>query len=411
MKDLFLYLILVIFILGCNPDKDEGDYICEAGQYRCDGNMLQNCKNHQWEDYLLCGEDEAKPVCNELAGKCVACEVGAKICGPDGNVYICDETGSLGDIFEQCNDREQCVALTDSSICESPCEQAARVGSYQGCEFWAMTLCNQELYFGGVAEFRDNFAVAVHNPQPYPVDIHINGLGENIEEILEANSVRTFLLPYNDNMANCGTDYESVKKRTTLYTRYNDNSGYRIISSEPIVVYQFNPYDYELNGVLSYSNDASLLFPTHSYGFEYFAMSRPNLVLGELATRVIPSTVGIVAKEDNTKVTITTSAYISFDGSLSIAEPGGIIDFDLNQGDLLQLVATPTPGCSGPGSETPNTDSGFSACNPGYNYDFTGTHITADKPIGVWGGHSCTFIPFGTRACDHLEDMLPPVNR
>src|SRR5207244_2843922 len=45
----------------------------------------------------------------------------------------------------------------------------------------------------------------------------------------------------------------------------------------------------------------------------------------------------------------------------------------------------------------------------GKQYDLTGTHIDADKPIAVFGGHSCAFVPYNKWACDHLEEQLIPL--
>jgi RHS repeat-associated protein len=43
-------------------------------------------------------------------------------------------------------------------------------------------------------------------------------------------------------------------------------------------------------------------------------------------------------------------------------------------------------------------------------HDVTGTVVTADKPIAVFGSHVCTFIPGGYGFCDHLADQMPPTS-
>jgi hypothetical protein len=40
--------------------------------------------------------------------------------------------------------------------------------------------------------------------------------------------------------------------------------------------------------------------------------------------------------------------------------------------------------------------------------DLTGTILHANHPIAVFGGASCTDIPFGASACDHVVEQLPP---
>ena len=40
--------------------------------------------------------------------------------------------------------------------------------------------------------------------------------------------------------------------------------------------------------------------------------------------------------------------------------------------------------------------------------DLTGTRIAADNPVSVFVGHKCTYVPAGSRACDHLTEQVPP---
>ena len=43
--------------------------------------------------------------------------------------------------------------------------------------------------------------------------------------------------------------------------------------------------------------------------------------------------------------------------------------------------------------------------------DLSGTQITSDKPLALFSGASCSNVPVGVVACDHLFTQLPPVNR
>jgi len=48
---------------------------------------------------------------------------------------------------------------------------------------------------------------------------------------------------------------------------------------------------------------------------------------------------------------------------------------------------------------------------PVYEYDATGAYVNSSKPIAVYGGHSCAFVP--TRSvwfCDHMVEQIPPVS-
>ena len=53
----------------------------------------------------------------------------------------------------------------------------------------------------------------------------------------------------------------------------SSRSAFQLISTSPIVAYQFNPLDNE--GV--FSNDGSLLLPTHAMDSLYLVMSLPTL--------------------------------------------------------------------------------------------------------------------------------------
>jgi hypothetical protein len=42
--------------------------------------------------------------------------------------------------------------------------------------------------------------------------------------------------------------------------------------------------------------------------------------------------------------------------------------------------------------------------------DLTGSVVTSDgPPLAVFAGHGCTYMPFNEPACDHLEEMMLPV--
>ena len=41
--------------------------------------------------------------------------------------------------------------------------------------------------------------------------------------------------------------------------------------------------------------------------------------------------------------------------------------------------------------------------------DLTGTRVTANKPLTVYSGHECAFLPKESASCDHLVEQIPPV--
>src|SRR5262249_44521580 len=41
--------------------------------------------------------------------------------------------------------------------------------------------------------------------------------------------------------------------------------------------------------------------------------------------------------------------------------------------------------------------------------ELTGSVIQSDKPVGLMGGHNCHTVPDDVGACDHAEQMIPPI--
>jgi len=42
--------------------------------------------------------------------------------------------------------------------------------------------------------------------------------------------------------------------------------------------------------------------------------------------------------------------------------------------------------------------------------DITGMFINSSKPIAVYSGHACAFVPQGRFFCDHIVEQVPPVS-
>jgi hypothetical protein len=113
-----------------------------------------------------------------------------------------------------------------------------------------------------------------------------------------------------------------------------------------------------------------------------------------------PATLTVVAVEDETEVTVRLNAkqvlYPSFGENRLLGQPGadGVIRVTLQAQEVLNLDAGETSGLDG---------------EPVREVDLTGAFVEANKPVAVFGGHSCTNIPFSQAACDHLEQQLFPV--
>ena len=142
-----------------------------------------------------------------------------------------------------------------------------------------------------------------------------------------------------------------------------EDLGIHVTANAEVTVYGLNR--------IQYTTDAFLGLPTDILGTEY-------VVQGYGTAGIAGSEFAVVASTDNTSVTITPSVTA---GDHPAGTPYTV---DLAQGQTYQLRSA--------------DDS-----------DLSGTIVTSDEPVGVFGGHSCTVIPDAAYgACDHLVEEMTP---
>ncbi len=139
-----------------------------------------------------------------------------------------------------------------------------------------------------------------------------------------------------------------------------ETKGIHVTAGAEVTVYGLNR--------IQYTTDAYLGLPTDILGTEYIVLGYPGGYSSEGA---------VVATANETTVTITPSVV------LSGGQPAGTpFTVHMDQGQTYQF-----------------TSAG----------DVSGTVVTADKPVGVYGGNQCANIPAGYSACDHVVEQMPPV--
>ena len=272
----------------------------------------------------------------------------------------CDDTNPdvNPSVFETCGDNvdNNCDGVTDQN-CLGPCEVADLTRSSVGCVYYAVD-CNND-----PAESYDTrvpFAVVVSNTDStntanVVVQTRSGGTWQTIQTAAVAPmSLHEFDLP----------------DRHINYTGINQTGAYRVVADRPVIAYQFQPID----GVNSYTSDASLLLPTGVLDTYYY-------VVGWGAGYGRPQ-INIVATQDDTTVTITSSVSTDAGGGVAALSPGTPYTApSLAEGDYLQIQASSSTS-------------------------FTGTYITSNKPIVVFSAHTCANIPAMGCCCDHLEEQL-----
>jgi len=194
-------------------------------------------------------------------------------------------------------------------------------------------------------------ALLVTSDQDTTGTVALPGLGFTRPFMVDASKVTTVVLP----------PAAALNRSDTT-----ENKGIHITAEHEVSVYGLSR--------LPFTTDAYLALPTDILDTEY-------IVLGYRNSDVVNGTqFAIVATADATTVTITPAATT---GNRLAGVPYTIT---LDQGQTYFLRNT------GP---APN--------------DLSGTVLTSDRPIAVFGGHQCANIPPGFAACDYIVEQLPPV--
>jgi hypothetical protein len=257
------------------------------------------------------------------------------------------------------------------------CDKAEAEKSYIGCEYYAVHLRNapQELMGDPSIQASDTaiWGVAVSNTNTN-LYAHVTIKEASTGTVIASNNIEPRKLqvftfdPKQDN-----------QKYNLKGTELANNKVLKITSDVPVVVYQFNPMN---NTVKVYSNDASLLLPSHILTGNYIVASRQEIGYNHLNNgylTIIATSLGA------TTVDITPSANTSAGTGVAAMTKGQKRTFTLNQYQVLNI-------------ETASSGD-----------DLTGTIIKANNPVAVFGGHVCENIPDSNGYCDHLEEQMFPV--
>jgi hypothetical protein len=266
------------------------------------------------------------------------------------------------------------------------CDESMDAHSYTGCEFWATITYNY------VWQDHFSFAVTVANASDQPANVEVTRAGALVDSAtIPADDLAVIELPWIPELK--GSQF--LEQTQFTYDAVNvlvPDGAYKITSDRPVTVYQFNALRYETlpkpascpdqlhpGRCLSYSNDASLLFPTSALLANYVVMGWKNDAYSDFMS--------ITATEDSTEVRIISSASADAMGWVNPLTKDVESTVLLDAGDVAAFVT-----------------------NYGTGADFSGTFVMADKPIQVISGVPCVNIPdTDTQACDHIEESVLPV--
>ena len=344
----------------CAPAEVCTDGACIGAEVLCYPGTVVACEDAATQ--RLCddaGTGFVTRPCPEVAPNCLGdgfcsddlCIPRTRACDGD-NATICNDEGDAYEITQPCQFGCQAGACVD------PC--AATGKDYLGCTFYAVDLPN-------VADAADtDFAITISNTFNAEVEAEI---------VSPDGSERTVAIPANSlELVNLGVQ--------SLTDSSLNNASFRVTSSAPVTIHQFNP----INSPGVATNDASLLLPATSVGTDYIVTAWPVTTFSGGGFSRGYTTI-IAVNTGTTNVTVTPSAPVGAGTGVPALIAGQTETFALEQGQVLNLMTTGAAGA-----------------------DLTGTEISSDKPVAVFAGHECANVPNNTQFCDHLEQQLLPTD-
>lgn len=461
---------------------------CTIGQRRCSasGTTLEECQRLPREDlsagYVPAGDNFdgtcVTQICvagaNGAQCQVPACLPGSTRCASATTQEVCSVvgawSGSLCASQPGLGPSAECL----NGTCVDECAEALAAKSYFGCEYWSTIPDNsvdplfKGLRNGGVGVGDSDFVFVVTNQSIASATVQVwshNGTAASV--------LKTVTVPGRNDAATRGLVKIPVPWRSITPTTAGTGNAftgqariaYRLTSTKPITVYQFNPIDavkitnktctategqgdcdcneygsYQCSASVfgvciscvsqgicaqtangkrcsygTFSNDASLLLPAHILGSADGSTSYVALTPGHshihqnspAAELPRSSQMTLVATQDNTRVTVKSAAVTqaSVSGpSITAMAVGETRTFTLNSYDVLQFSsatsgANLTPDCT-------NYAGGDTWCRKAN--DLTGSVVTANKPIAMFGSNPCLNIPWSRSYCDHVEEQIFP---
>lgn len=465
---------------------------CTLGQRRCsaDGKTLEECKRLPREDLSA----SFQPAGDNFDGACItqvcetgssgpqckapACLPGAQSCLNTSTQRVCSSVGAWADVacssLPNMGPNAECV----NGTCVDECGDAVRAKSYFGCEYWAAITDNSidTLFKGGTASGQgtadSDFVFVVTNQSTSPATVEVWRYVGSAPVRVKQVTVPGRTDPATKGLLKIPVPWQSLtpaSAQTGTAVTGRARYAYRLTSTKPVTVYQFNPIDAvkvtaktctvnptgsnpgardcacneyadyvcdisiggsclscDLNTAGScnankrcsygtYSNDASLLLPAHILGTTYVGLTPGHSHIrdpgGAANEREIPrsSQLTIVATRDNTSVRVK-AAGVTLASTSGPAVPsmdaGTELTFTLQSYEMLQLSSATAGADLTPDCQ--NYAGGASWCRKAN--DLTGSIVTADQPVALFASNPCLNVPWNRAACDHVEEQLFPFN-
>ena len=371
---------------------------CIPGQGSCAGPVHYFC-GADGQSRIM--EQVCEGSCDPEMG-CVACTAGQRRCDGTVSMVCAPDTSGFVTARDCAENGAECGL---NGFCVSECGRAEANRSNIGCEYYPVPLTNG----GNFTADRYDFRVVVANPHDSATaNVRVfRGDMMVASATVPAGGLTDIPLPWVIGQSDAIDPTAPWSSVTTA------NGAYRLISDLPVTVAQFNPFEYN-NGRtgFSFTNDASLLFPSHAFSGEYFVATysalSSNRLNGRQPSKFPPYLAVVGTTEEPTSVTVQVSADVARDasGRFPATAAGGSFTLTLAKNEVVTVFAAPPPDCdaSRPGF---TNDGNLNFCDESRS-DLTGSRVLANHPVAVFGGHACAYIPYDAQACDHIENQMPP---
>lgn len=299
-----------------------------------------------------------------------------------------------GATVETCQAEQACGA----GACQAPCAAAAADSSSNGCDFY--------LHPPAYRAAQACFAAYVVNTSATPAEVTLELKGEKLDiskSMYQAD-------PANPGAVIPHTGPVPAGETVILYLSDQDRStqgddaltsaacpegvtpatfvepipmggtvrgaSFHLTSDVPVGLTSIYP----AAGAKSYATTATLLLPVPLWGTENMMVDAWTNITREKGFTGTGPTEQIVASEDDTEVTVHPSHAIQ-DGTDVVGTAQDYpVTYRLQRGEVIQFHQFE---------------------------ELTGSVVVSNKPVSVFGGHECPFIPSDKQACDYTQQQLP----
>lgn len=313
---------------------------------------------------------------------------GGQRCSRDLHRVLDDCTGA---VMQECEPTLGCAA----GACVNACDSAAEARGSIGCSFWTTppdvpTYGETSCYVAYVANTWSTPVTVTAEFGADPLDISRSTYSaipkadgsveyQPIQGSIPAGDLAIVFLsqgepsPNNSQHIGCpygvNVAYQGIvaKEHRTSLTK-----AFHLTTDVPVSAYSMFPF----GGAKSYLPAATLLLPTPSWGTNYLVVDGWQQNTGN-------PIVQLVAQEDDTEIRIRPRVDIR-DGVDVVGTPKGAVgSYVLGRGQVLEL----------------NQPSSLA-----------GSPIESSRPIALFGGNQCAYVPDGVSACDSLHQQIAPLH-